>query len=86
MLCLSAPLCNVLASLLDPSFIGTEQYPIAAALSDPDCATHIFYEFCQRPTTPRWACMRVFEAYAASAMALRDPGGLIALALPSRTA
>jgi hypothetical protein len=55
------------------------------------CSTQIaqhtfFYEFCQRPTTPRWARMRVFEAYAASAMALPDPGGLVALALPSRTA
>ena len=37
---------------------------VVCTLIDPDRATHTFYEFCQRPTTPRWARTRGFEAYA----------------------
>ena len=84
---------GVVTSSLDPSLISTERYPSAAALFDPDCATHtLFTNSINAPRdAPLWARMCVFEAYgyrayAASAMALRDPGGLLALASPSRTA
>eukprot|EP00326_Haptolina_ericina_P009215 CAMPEP_0181221190 /NCGR_PEP_ID=MMETSP1096-20121128/29255_1 /TAXON_ID=156174 ORGANISM="Chrysochromulina ericina, Strain CCMP281" /NCGR_SAMPLE_ID=MMETSP1096 /ASSEMBLY_ACC=CAM_ASM_000453 /LENGTH=140 /DNA_ID=CAMNT_0023313777 /DNA_START=101 /DNA_END=521 /DNA_ORIENTATION=+ len=83
MLFLSAPVCNVLAPLLDPSLTSREWYSDSAALFDPDRATPAFYKFCRRPTTPPWAHTRVFEAWTASRKALRDPGGLHALASPA---
>ena len=86
MLFLSAPLCNMLAPLLDPSSTSTERHSSSAALFDPDRATRAFCKFRRRPTTPRRARTRVFEAWAASGKALRNPGALHAPASHSRTA
>ena len=76
----------MLAPLRDPSLTSTERYSSSAALLDPDRATRAFYKFCRRTTTPLVGPYAHFRALSCEQGALRDPGGLLALALPSRTA
>ena len=66
---------SVLAPLLDPSLTSTERYSSSAALFDPDRATHAFYKFCRRTTTPRWVRTRVLRPRWRAASCCAIPAG-----------